>query len=88
MTYGGTKQSRTNSSVEVVVSGFEYPAELLFSLLRLTLVDGYDYEVGIYVVKEYQIPFVSTVLKDGPVHKIFLCMSFFCVCSLIGLFLY
>lgn len=49
MTYGGTKQSRTNSSVEVVVSGFEYPAELLFSLLRLTLVDGYDYEVGIFI---------------------------------------
>ncbi|XP_076463277.1 uncharacterized protein LOC143295453 isoform X2 [Babylonia areolata] len=43
MLYGGTKKSESDSSEEVVVDGYEFPAQLIFSLLRLTLVDDYDY---------------------------------------------
>ncbi|XP_070196553.1 transient receptor potential cation channel subfamily V member 1-like [Littorina saxatilis] len=43
MVYGGTKKSQVDGT-EVVVSGYQYPGQLIFSLLRLTLVDDYDYD--------------------------------------------
>ena len=45
MIYGGTKPNINRPEEEVRVSGFEYPTELFFSMLRITLVDDYDYEV-------------------------------------------
>ena len=47
MTYGGTKKAQHNDSEEVMVEGYSYPAELVFSLFRLTLVDDYDYTVSV-----------------------------------------
>ncbi|XP_059144999.1 uncharacterized protein LOC131932143 [Physella acuta] len=45
MIFGGTKMAQnSNSTEEVTVSGFTYPAQLLFSMFRLTLVDDYDYD--------------------------------------------
>ena len=46
MVYGGTKKNQKDPSQTVVVSGYQYPAELIFSLFRLTLVDDYDYDVN------------------------------------------
>ena len=46
MIYGGTKKSEKDQSQTVVVDGYRYPAELIFSLFRLTLVDDYDYDVS------------------------------------------
>ncbi|GFO19270.1 transient receptor potential cation channel subfamily v member 1 [Plakobranchus ocellatus] len=43
MMFGGTKRAESNSTEEVVVDGYHSPGELFFSMLRLTLVDEYDY---------------------------------------------
>ncbi|KAK7492930.1 hypothetical protein BaRGS_00015877 [Batillaria attramentaria] len=44
MLFGGTKRAEGDPDTQVIVSGFHYPLELIFSLFRLTLVDEYDYD--------------------------------------------
>ena len=49
MIFGGTKKAETNSEEDVVVDGYHKPGQLFFSMLRLTLVDEYDYEVSLQI---------------------------------------
>ncbi|XP_035826485.1 uncharacterized protein LOC101851051 isoform X3 [Aplysia californica] len=44
MIFGGTKKARDNSGEEVSVDGYQFFGQLFFSMLRLTLVDEYDYD--------------------------------------------
>jgi hypothetical protein len=46
MIYGGTKADQSDPTQEVIIDGYQYPGRLFFSLVRLTLVDEYDYDVS------------------------------------------
>ena len=46
MIFGGGKKAFDDATVEVNVDGFTFFGETFFSMLRLTLVDDYDYTVS------------------------------------------
>ena len=45
MTFGGKRSNPEHPDEELLVGGFLVPSQLFFSLLRITLMDDYDYEV-------------------------------------------